>query len=168
MTTKSIKKSIEIDLSEYYNSETGENLIEQISGKGISLSLKEDTDLVTLKQPDNFSFINLDTLIKLYDVLSNVELGYLFRLIPLTKTEFNIIFNHTIPHSNHTLQKYLKIKSNKTFHELIKKLVKEGVLYQMKGNISGAIRVIYVMNPFLSNRRKTFNKEVTTIFKNFL
>jgi len=101
MTTKSIKKSIEIDLSEYYNSETGENLIEQISGKGISLSLKEDTNLVTLKQPDNFSFINLDTLIKLYDVLSNVELGYLFRLIPLTKTEFNIIFNHTIPHYNH-------------------------------------------------------------------
>jgi len=167
METKNVKRSIEIDFSEYYNAGTGENLIEKISGQGITLSLKENTDLVTIKQPENFSFINLDTLVKLYEVLSNVELGYLFKLIPLTKTEYNIIFNHTIPHSNYTLQDYLKIKSNKTFHELIKKLVKEGILYQMKGNISGAIRVIYIMNPFLSNRRRTFNKDVTNIFKNF-
>jgi len=168
MKVKKITNSVKIDLDKFFNEETGETLASEIVGNNITVTMKkENTELFTLKQPENFSFINLDTLVKLYQVLSNVELGYLIKLVPLTKTEMNLIYNNTIPHSNETLQKYLEIKSNKTFHVIIKKLIKVGVLYQVKGNIQGAVRVTYILNPNVSNRRKTFDKSLISFFKEF-
>jgi hypothetical protein len=168
MKVNKVSNNIKIDLNSFYNEQTGETLASEIVGNKITVTIKkENTELFTLKKPENFSFINLDTLIKLYDVLSNVELGYLFKLIPLTKTEMNVIFNNTIPHSNYTLQNYLQIKSNSTFHTLIKKLITVGVLYQFKGNIQGAVRLTYILNPNVSNRRKTFDKSLIGFFKNF-
>ncbi len=168
MKVKKITSSIKIDLDKFFNGETGESLASEIVGNNITVTMKkENTELFTLKQPENFSFINLDTLDKLYKVLSNTDLGYLLKLFPLTKTEMNMIFNNTIPHSNYTLQKYLEIKSNQTFHILIKKLISVGVLYQVKGNIQGAVRVVYIMNPNVSNRRKTFSNSLMDYFKDF-
>ena len=165
MHTNKVTHNVKIDLDNFYNAETGESLASEIVGTRTSVTFKKDTELVTIPKPDNFSFINLDTLTKLYDLLSNAELGYLLKMFPLTKTEMNMICNNTIPHSNATLQSYLNIKSNKTFHTLIKRLIKVGVLYQMKGNILGSVRVVYIMNPFLSNRRKNFHNSIIRLFK---
>jgi hypothetical protein len=167
MKVNKVTNNIKIDLDNFFNGETGESLASEIVGTKTSVTFKKETDLITLKKPENFSMINLDTLAKLYDILSNSDLGYLLKMFPLTKTEMNLICNNTIPHSNYTLQKYLEIKSNKTFHTLIKKLISIGVLYQMKGNIQGAVRVVYIMNPNVSNRRKTFDKSLIDFFKDF-
>ena len=167
MKAKKITTNIELDIANYFNTETGESLFSEIIENGYSVSVKKESDLFTLNRPKNFSFINIDTLIKLYDVLSNAELGYLFKLIPLTKTEWNIIYNNTIPHSNYTLQNYLELKSNSTFHALIKKLISVGVLYQVKGNIRGAVRLTYILNPNVSNRRRTFHNSLISYFKDF-
>lgn len=167
LKTNTITTNIELDIANYFNGETGESLASEIVGNGYSVSVKKESELVTLKRPENFSFINLDTLNKLYSILSNSDLGYLLKIFPLTKTEMNIIHNNTIPHSNKTLQRYLEIKSNKTFIELIKRLIRAGVLYQIKGNIKGAVRVVYILNPNVSNRRKTFHSSLIDIFRDF-
>ncbi len=167
MKAKKITTNVKLDVANYWNEETGENLFTEITENGYSVSVKKESDLFTLDKPKNFCFINIDTLIKLYNVLTNSELGYLFKLIPLTKTEWNMIYNNTIPHSNHTLQDYLEIKSNSTFHALIKKLIRVGVLYQVKGNILGAVRLTYILNPNVSNRRKTFHISLIGYFKRF-
>jgi hypothetical protein len=167
MKVNKVTNNIKIDLDSFYNSETGESLVSEIIGNKTSVTFKKETDLITLKKPENFSMINLDTLNKLYQILSNSDLGYLLKMFPLTKTEMNLIYNNTIPHSNYTLQKYLDIKSNKTFHTLIKKLISVGVLYQIKGNIQGAVRVVYILNPNVSNRRKTFHNSLIDLFKDF-
>ena len=156
MKVNKVTNNIKIDLDSFYNSETGESLVSEIIGNKTSVTFKKETDLITLKKPENFSMINLDTLNKLYQILSNSDLGYLLK-----------IYNNTIPHSNYTLQKYLDIKSNKTFHTLIKKLISVGVLYQIKGNIQGAVRVVYILNPNVSNRRKTFHNSLIDLFKDF-
>lgn len=91
----------------------------------------------------------------------------LVKMIPLTKTEMNMIYNHSVPHTNATLQKYLEIGSRAKFTELMKRLIKAGVLYQVKGSINGAVRVVYIMNPHLSNRRKTFHNSLFKLFKDF-
>ena len=148
MHTNKVTHNVKIDLDNFYNAETGESLASEIVGTRTSVTFKKDTELT-----------------KLYDLLSNTELGYLLKMFPLTKTEMNMICNNTIPHSNATLQSYLNIKSNKTFHTLIKRLIKVGVLYQMKGNILGSVRVVYIMNPFLSNRRKNFHNSIIRLFK---
>lgn len=167
MKVNKVTNNVKIDLDSFYNEQTGESLSSEIVGTRTSVTFRKETDLITLKKPENFSMINLDTLNKLYQILSNSDLGYLLKMFPLTKTEMNMIFNNTIPHSNYTLQKYLEIKSNKTFHTLIKKLISVGVLYQMKGNIQGAVRVVYIMNPNVSNRRKTFDNSLVDFFKEF-
>jgi hypothetical protein len=167
MKVNKVNSNIQFDLDNFFNSETGESLASEIVGNNISVTIKKETDLITLKKPENFSMINLDTLNKLYKILSNSDLGYLLKMFPLTKTEMNLIYNNTIPHSNSTLQKYLEIKSNKTFHTLIKRLISAGVLYQIKGNIQGAVRVVYIMNPNVSNRRKTFHNSLVNLFKDF-
>jgi len=46
--------------------------------------------------------------------------------------------------------------------------MKAGVIYQIKGNIAGEVRVIYMMNPFLARKRKTIDKEVFNVFNPFL
>lgn len=169
MTTKKVKKNLGLDFSIYYNEETGESLAsEMLSNENhIMVTVKEDTELVTLKTPENFAFINTDTIVKIATLLNKADLGNLMLMLPLTKTEMNMIFNHSVPHSNKSLQKYLDIKSNKTFHDLIKRLIKIGILYQIKGNINGAVRVVYIMNPHLSNRRKTFHHSLFEIFRDF-
>lgn len=166
---KNVKKNVEVDFSLYYNENTGESLASELvnSENGIMVSVKEDTELVTMKTPDNFAFINTDTLSKVIKLLNNADLGNLFKMIPLTKTEMNMVFNHSVPHTNTTLQKYLEIGSRAKFSDLMKRLIKIGVLYQVKGNINGAIRVVYIMNPYLSNRRKTFHNSLFELFKDF-
>jgi predicted transcriptional regulator len=84
------------------------------------------------------------------------------------KTPLNIVYNGPQPHSNESLQKFLGYSSKSTFIKLLQKLIKEGVLYQIKGRISGEVRVIYMMNPFLARKRKTIDKEVFEVFRPFL
>jgi hypothetical protein len=45
--------------------------------------------------------------------------------------------------------------------------MKLGVLYQIKGNIGGKIRVIYMMNPFVARKRKQLDSKVIDVFKEF-
>lgn len=160
-----IKNNIILNLEDYVNPTTGETMLSEIVGRGITLQAKENTDLISLPKKENFAVVDTDILLLISKKLSNNELGHLFKMIGLTKTDLNILYNHSVPHTNKSLQKYLEIKSNKTFFELVKVLMKDGILYQMKGSINGAVRVIYLLNPYLSSRRKTFNKSLLTIFK---
>jgi hypothetical protein len=120
-----------------------------------------------MEKPTNFAFINTDTLIKLTALLNNADLANLVKMIPLTKTEMNMVYNHSVPHTNSTLQEYLEIGSSSKFTYLMKRLIKAGVVYQVKGSINGAIRVVYIINPHFSNRRKTFHNSLFSIFKDF-
>lgn len=164
-----VKRNLNIDFSKYFNVETGESLASEMASneKGTMISVKENTELVMLEKPTDFAFINTETLAKVISLLNNADLGHVIKMIPLTKTEWNMLYNHSVPHTNNSLQSYLEIKSNKSFHELIKRLIKVGVLYQIKGNINGAVRVVYIMNPHLSNKRKTFHVKLLKIFKDF-
>lgn len=162
---KDLKTPIKIDFTKYVNSETGEMLMSEIQGKGVSITANEETTLFTIYRED-YAVISTETILKLKNILPTNILGYLLQMIPLTRTDLNIIYNHSVPHTNESLQKYLNV-SNMTFFNAIKKLTNAGVLYQMKGNINGAIRVIYIINPFISAKRKTFDKQLLNVFKSF-
>lgn len=166
---KNIKKNVCIDLSTYFSEETGESLASELVNSKIktTVSVKEDTELVTMNRPKDFAFINTGTLLKVIKILNNADLAQLTKLIPLTKTEMNMVYNHSVPHTNATLQKYLEIGSRSKFTELIRRLIKAGVLYQIKGSINGAVRVVYILNPYFSNKRRTFHNSLFDIFKDF-
>ena len=116
--TTNIKKNVAIDFSIYYNGETGESLASELVNleNKTMVSVKEDTELVTMKRPDNFAFIDTDVLLKIIELLSNNDLAHVLKLIPTTKTEMNMVYNHSVPHTNASLQKYLKILNKTAFH----------------------------------------------------
>jgi hypothetical protein len=91
------------------------------------------------------------------------------RLSTTTATPLNLIMNKNNQfHSNETLQQYLNIKSESMFFVFIRKIMKLGIIYQIKGNIHGSVRKIYMLNPFMSRKRRTFDHQVLEIFKNTL
>lgn len=155
-----------LDLSKYHNSETGELLSSELVGEGKKITIEKDTGMMVVNS-DDYAVIDSKAFLQLIEELNNADLAHVVKMFPLTKTEMNIIYNNNVPHTNATLQEYLKIGSQSKFSNLVKRLIKVGVIYQIKGNIYGRVRTIYMLNPFISRKRKTISEDLTTIFKNF-
>ena len=165
--SKSVKKvnnNKKIDPSLYINSKTGESLSEEI--KGLELTTSVESGKVIINSYD-YTIVDSTAMNFLRKHLNRSELGSIGIMTEDLKTPLNVVFNHNIPHTNETLQSVLGIASNSTFNLLIKKLMKLGVLYQVKGNVRDKIRVFYMMNPFVARKRKILDSKVTLIFKDF-
>ena len=153
-----------IDPSQYVNVETGEDLTSQLNNGGVEFH--QNSEYITITS-DNFTILDFNALVFLKNHLNRSELGSISIIAEDLKTPLNIVYNNSIPHSNESLQKTLNIASNSTFNLLIKKLMKLGVLYQIKGNIGGQVRVIYMMNPFVARKRKQLDSKLLNVFKDF-
>lgn len=159
---KKVKENIVFDLNKYVNSETGEIVSSELS-EGTSVEVKKESGMVTIEYSD-YAVIDSDALFYLCSVLNNSDIANVYKMAIVTKTPLNIVFNNNIPHTNETLQKYLSIGSESKFLQLIKRLIKIGVLYQIKGRIYGEVRVCYMLNPHISKKRKVFDEKVVSVF----
>jgi len=163
---KKVKKSTTIDVGEYVNMTTGETLVSEVTGSNLTLTAKSDTNSVVISNEDYY-VVDAKVLDYLSSILNRSELGSLSIMSTDLKTPLNIIYNNNVPHTNETLQQKLGMDSPSGFSKLIKKLMKVGILYQIKGNIMGQIRVIYMMNPFVVRKRKVIDATVLELFPNF-
>jgi predicted transcriptional regulator len=161
---KLVRQKKKIDVSRYVNTDTGEYLNSELTGKGSITTVSDDERYVTISS-DDYTIIDADALRYLQSLLNRSELGSLSIIASDLKTPINLVFNNNVPHTNESLQKALNINSNSTFNILIRKLMKIGVLYQIKGNIMGSVRVIYMMNPLLARKRSKLDSQVFEIFK---
>jgi len=84
------------------------------------------------------------------------------------KTPLNLVYNGPQPHSNESLQLLLGYSSRDKFFKLLKKLMELGVLYQIKGRISGEVRVVYMLNPYIARKRRTIDNSVFKVFQPFI
>jgi hypothetical protein len=85
----------------------------------------------------------------------------------VVRTPMSIVYNGNRPHTNETLQRYLEVKSEAMYIQLMKRLMKAGILYQIKGLIYGEVRVCYMLNPFIGRKGRLYDEKVTTIFSDF-
>ena len=164
MRIKEIKSRKKIDVAEYVSLTTGEQLLSKFHGSTVFVS--EKTDLVSIDN-DNYAVFDTDIMLHLSQYFNKSELGSIYLLSIDLKTELNLIYNHSIPHTNESLMKKLDISSSSTFTSLIKKLIKHKVICRFKGKVLNQKRFIYSMNPFLARKRKTLHKDVVEIFKEF-
>ena len=130
------------------------------------ISLVESTEKSVVTY-DNYAVISSEAVEALQSVLNDSDLGKVMKMSLTIKTDLSILFNENIPHTNKTLQYYLKIKSEAMYIGLIKRLMRAGVLYQIKGLIWGEVRVIYMINPYICRKRKTFENRVLEVFRKF-
>ena len=161
---KKQKKIKKLDLSPFVNINDGTFLSSELEDAKVEITEESNTVVMT---SDNYTIIDVHAMNFLRQYLNRSELGAIGIISSDLKTSYNIVYNNTIPHTNETLQEVLGIASNSTFNLLIKKLMKLSVLYQIKGNIMGRMRVIYMMNPFLARKRKLINENVVNIFSEF-
>lgn len=160
-----ITRKVPIDLSVYHNSETGE-LLESELKPGTTLTRNERTGLVAM-HTDDYAVIDSKAMAYLMSTLNNVDLANFMKMAVVTKTPSNIVYNGNIPHTNETLQTYLDVKSESMYIKLMRRLMKAGVIYQIKGLIHGHIRVCYILNPYISRKRRTVEETVLQIFTEF-
>jgi hypothetical protein len=161
------KKQVAIDLTKYVNEETGELLTSELQRDKMVVTVTKEGDYVVITS-DDYVVLDCKTVNYLSDILSRTEMNNILMMATDLKTPLNIVYNGPQPHSNESLQVFLGYSSKSTFIKLLQKLIKAGVIYQIKGNIRGEVRVIYMMNPFLARKRKTIDKEVFEVFKPFL
>ena len=161
------RKQMAIDLTKYVNEETGELLTSELQRDKMVVTVTKEGDYVVITS-DDYVVLDCKTVNYLSDILSRTEMNNILMMATDLKTPLNIVYNGPQPHSNESLQVFLGYSSKSTFIKLLQKLIKAGVIYQIKGNIRGEVRVIYMMNPFLARKRKTIDKEVFEVFKPFL
>jgi hypothetical protein len=163
---KQVKKTT-FDVTKYVNTETGELLTSELKDSKMVVTITEKGDYVIITS-DDYIVLDSQAVSYLASVLSRTEFSSVMAMTADLKTPLNLVFNGPKPHTNETLQKYLGYSSRAMFSKLINKLMKIGVLYQIKGNIQGEVRVIYMMNPFLARKRRTVDNKVVEVFKTFL
>lgn len=161
------KKKVAIDLTKYVNEATGELLTSELQRDKMVVTVTKEGDYVVITS-DDYVVLDCKTVNYLSDILSRTEMNNILMMATDLKTPLNIVYNGPQPHSNDSLQVFLGYSSKSTFIKLLQKLIKAGVIYQIKGNIRGEVRVIYMMNPFLARKRKTIDKEVFDVFKPFI
>lgn len=163
---KRVSQKKVIDVSVYHNEETGELLSSEL-GKGVTMTVNEKTSNVTISYED-YATISTQAMFTLMDVLNNSDLANTLKMALCAKGPLSLLYNENNQlHSNETLKKYLAISSESSYFALIKKLIEVGVLYQVKGLIYGKVRKIYMINPFLSKKRKVFDEQVIEVFQSF-
>ncbi len=161
---KKVVKPSKLDLDTYVDELSGEvKLLAEIP-EGVRVTQESGMVIV---ESDDYAVLETDAMLALMKVLNNSDLCNVLKMSVATKTALNIVFNNNVPHTNDTLQKYLEIGSQSKFISLIKRLISAGVLYQIKGRIYGEVRVCYMLNPFLSRKRKVFEEKVFDVFEKF-
>lgn len=126
----------------------------------------EETGFVQLDSKDYIT-ISSEAINYLFSVLTSTEHQRFSKIQPLTKTSFNIVFNGQYPHSASSLKKYLGLNT-KQLERFIRKLTNKGILYVMKGYspVTNRVQNTYIINPFISRKRKQIDKRLLDIFVN--
>lgn len=125
-----------------------------------------ESNLVTIEHNDPIRFYD-KAHAYLNTILNSADMGSLMRMAIILKTSKNMIYNGDVPHTNETLQQYLKKSSKSGFLAFMKRLKEAGVVYKATLTVQGKVRVTYMMNPYFANRYQELDKILFTIFEDF-
>lgn len=167
ITQPRLKKNVDFDLETYVNIETGELLSSSLGRDKLSVSVTEKGDYVVMSS-DDYVVLDSATVKFLATELSRAELSNVLMMATDLKTPLNLVYNGPQPHSNESLQAFLGYSSRAMFFKLLNKLMGLGVIYQIKGRISGELRVVYMLNPYIARKRKTIDNSVFKVFQPFI
>ncbi len=149
-----------LDLDNYVNSETGELLLSEFNGTSITASKETNRVLIS---SDEYVVIDSPSLRIMCDLLSNVDYRRVVTMGNWLFTDFNVVFNNNVPHTLDTLAKALNMNPDDT-RRFCKRLVEVNIMAYVVCAPSGFLQRIYMLNPILIRKRKTFHKHLLTFF----
>lgn len=159
---KAIKKTINLDLSKYANVETGELMLDELD-KDTSIKVLKDTHLVVIDSK-NYFVVDIEVLTNLLaeKILKAADLGYIMMLSQTLRSDYNAIYQQTIPHTLESMSELLDLSYDRTAR-LVKSYCRKNVMYRLVT----ATETVYCINPYLTRRRKTLSRELVALFNKF-
>lgn len=161
MSKKRIVRREGFDPSDYVNKTTGETL-ESVLG-GSSLQSVSQSDLFTISY-DDYIVACGKRLKEVKGAVSRSDYTRFMEMSLMVKTIFNVLYNSTIPHDLDSLSRALEIDKDNTT-KLVNRLVKKGFMAYTVCAPSGFVQKLYMLNPSIIRKRKTFHKELFIFFK---
>lgn len=161
-TTKQHRRRSKLHADEYVHTGTGETLEFELGDTGSAFA-NHATGTFSIESKD---FVSLDTTAVEYllKVLNKADTARVLYMSTMLRGECSVICqknNH--PHTSETLYTALGM-SHDEFYKMVRRLTKVGVLAHCICAPTGHIQKVYLLNPFISRRRKTLNCELLAVF----
>ena len=164
-TVKTVKSSVRFKPDEYVNINTGETLLSEMQAAEERIKVTKDTDLITITS-EEYMVIDSNAWKYMVTLINNVDRDRVHLMGDTLKTDFNIVFNHNTPYTEEKLAEFLVLHIKK-FRQFINRLFKHNILAYTICAPSGFIQKIFMLNPTIVRKRKTFNKDLLNYFSNF-
>lgn len=159
---KKIFNRTKLDSTKYVNTETGETLADEMPN---IVSANKVTDLVLIDFK-NYVVISREVMLFLKEILPPQEIGRLYNLSSLIKTNYNVLVNDSkdLPYEDKELAEEILLSRNK-YYDFMQKLYKLSIVYKLSGYYNGKPRTMIVLNPYLVRNTKLINKDLLPIFE---
>lgn len=161
--TKRISKPASIHPSDYVNKETGETMDSECKDN-VKLSMREGTDQFTVST-NNYIVFDADAIAYVQNAVAKADVSRVFTMTSMLRTDCSVLYqNNNHPHNSNTLPVILNMSQDK-FYKMVRRLVSKGILAYAVCAPSGFTQKIYMLNPYIARKRKTFSNELNTWFR---
>ena len=154
---KKVKRKVALNPNDYVNIHTGEMLN---ADQNVAMELTTDTIVIKHRE---FVTLNSDAIDYLSTHLSHADFARFVMMANTLRTEFSICFNNTIPHTSKSLATMFEINDD-NLSRLIKRLQLKGLMTYTVAVKSGYLSRVYMINPYVTSKRNSFNSELDLIF----
>jgi hypothetical protein len=161
-TIRKRKVKKRVDAGKYANIETAETYDSELN-PGESVYMEVETNEVVLTFAN---FVSSDALFEeeICWRLSPADYRRYKLMSCWLHTNFNIVLSgNNRPHTLQTLSKAIRLSKDETTR-LVTRLAKEGLVLYGVFPESGYDKKIYIMNPFVTRKRKSFHEHLLTLF----
>lgn len=158
-----LTKKVAIDPEKYANTETGETLASEY-GANTCIQVPNG-DFVKFKSKD-FYMIERSALEYLQKHLSTKDLGYIYMISNMVYGSMNALYDKEMKaHTRETLMTDLELARTQ-FSGLINRLMKKGILYELKGMRGDKVMKAFILNPQIARRSNTIDRYTAELFHN--
>ena len=160
--TKKVTVPTDAHPSDYVNHETGETMGSEMKD-GLSVTMRKDTGHFVI---DSNEYVVFDAgAIEYLQSAAKADVSRVIQMGNMVKGDCSVIYqNNNHPHDSSTLPGILNLSQDK-FYKMVRRLVALNVLSYCVCAPAGYTQKIYMLNPYIARKRKTFDNKLAEFFR---
>ena len=161
-TTKKVTIPVDAHPSDYVNHETGETMDSEVKD-GLTVKMMQDTGHFVI---DSNEFVVFDAgAVEYLQKVAKADVNRVIQMGNMVKGDCSVIYqNNNHPHDSTTLPGVLKLSQDK-FYKMVRRLVSLNVLSYCVCAPAGYTQKLYMLNPYIARKRKTFDNTLHEFFR---
>ena len=161
-TTKKVSVPATMHPSDYVNHQTGETMDSEMKD-GLTVKMREDTGHFVI---DSNEYVVFDAgAIEYLQSAAKADVSRVIQMGNMVKGDCAVIYqNNNHPHDSSTLPGVLNLSQDK-FYKMVRRLVSLNVLSYCVCAPAGYTQKLYMLNPYIARKRKTFDSILHEFFR---